>query len=185
MTWWNPNRSFRYKNQETNKQKAKGIDMKNSAFERSPNMGERVERLETTVETFVQNTREQFRSINASLDKIQDSLSTSKQTNWSVVIAAIVLGLAIWAAAIRPINQDVERSAMAASDLAHAVVLQNDRINGIESSLRESTTKQTSDEKQIDLYRTEGTPSTAARLTLLEYRIDELQPKASSQKEGK
>jgi hypothetical protein len=107
------------------------------------NTNERIGRLETEVEGF----HDQFHSINLTLEKIQDSLSNSKQTNWATVIAAIVLGLALWAAAIRPINNDVERQSLAAEKIAEAVLIQNDKISGL----------------QID-----------ARL--LEYRMNEVQP---------
>jgi methyl-accepting chemotaxis protein len=96
------------------------------------NTGERIGKLETTVEGF----HEQFRSMNATLEKIQDSLSSSKQTNWATVIAAIVLGLALWAAAIRPINNDVERQALAAEKIAEAVLVQNDKISSLQIDAR-------------------------------------------------
>jgi methyl-accepting chemotaxis protein len=96
------------------------------------NTGERIGKLETTVEGF----HEQFRSMNATLEKIQDSLSSSKQTNWATVIAAIVLGLALWAAAIRPINNDVERQSLAAEKIAEAVLVQNDKISSLQIDAR-------------------------------------------------
>ena len=136
------------------------------------NTVDRLGRLETTVEGF----HDQFRSINATLDKIQDALNRGSQTNWSLVIAALFLVLAIWAAAIRPINQDVERQAAAASELARAVLIQNNTISDIQGSLKENNTRQISDEKEIDLIRTQGSPVTASRISILEYRMDEIAP---------
>ena len=140
--------------------------------EQNLNVGERIGRLETTVEGF----HDQFRQISITLGKIQDALAVGKQTNWSLVIAGLFLVLAIWAAAIHPINQDVERQAVAASDLAKAVLIQNSTISEINGTLKENSTRQINDEKEIDLIRTQGSPVVASRLSILEYRMDEIQP---------
>lgn len=111
----------------------------------------------------------------ASFHELQNKLSSSQRTNWGTVMAAMLVGIALWAAAIRPIDisLDNERSETRAgvdrihndaADLAKAVLEQNKQI----SSLQNAETKAEADRASLraDIIRMDmnGTAGTSLRL---------------------
>lgn len=70
--------------------------------------------------------------MNASENQIHERLAVLEQTyrenaktNWTMVLAAVMVVMALYGAAIRPLTNDVERIEAAADTLAKAVLEQN------------------------------------------------------------
>lgn len=166
------------------KLKAKGQQKMNSMSQNNPNFGERVERLETTVESFVVNTRDQFLSINVTLEKIQDSLSSRQQTNWPLMVSIGFLALAVWAAAIHPLNQDLERQVTSSSKLAEAVLIQDDKIRALQIDQSRFQAEHTALEILVRDIQNNGSQATAARLILIEYKLGLATPQVISNRKN-
>jgi hypothetical protein len=88
----------------------------------------RITRLETEQVT----TSKELDGIWKTLRDIQGMLNKSQRTDWQTIFAGLVVLGALWAAAIHPINADVERAGAVASKLADAVVVQNNKIVELE-----------------------------------------------------
>lgn len=61
----------------------------------------------------------------------REKLAGSRETNWSMVLTACGLALAMYAAAVRPLELDVHRQETQAADLARAVLVQNDKVGAL------------------------------------------------------
>ena len=81
------------------------------------------------VETEVKNISTELAGIWKVLNQIQDSLNKSNKTDWQTIFAGLLLVGALYAAAIHPISNDVERTAKSADALAQAVIVQNDMFS--------------------------------------------------------
>ena len=139
------------------------------------NHGERIGRLETSQEQFQKVVEDQFIEIRRTLNAIQNSLSRSKETNWFLVIAimgmAVTLIGALWASAIRPINQDIERSQRDAATLAAAVVTKGELIADHSATLVKLASQLEVLQSQFQDVYAKGSPITDKRLTLLEHQM--------------
>jgi len=139
------------------------------------NESERIGKLETAVE----GIRADFDSLDRKVEKVLDAVNRSQRTDWQTIFAGLIVIGALWASAIRPINADVEKQAVAAAKLAEAVLVQNKSIGELQVDLRGQSRDMASMEKDIDLIRQYGTPVTDKRITVLEYRMGEVQPEKS------
>ena len=90
-------------------------DRRPTTARRDDSVTERLTRLEGAVE----NLGQEFERVGTALDSIERSLNEGHKTNWSVVIAGVLLVLALYAAAISPLKADLERQAKV--DAAHEV----------------------------------------------------------------
>ena len=92
-------------------------------MEDASNHGERIGKLETAVA----GIDHKLDDMTIVMRAVQNEFSKSRKTDWSVVWAGALVAGALWAAAIRPVQSDVERTSAAADNLAKAVVVQNDK----------------------------------------------------------
>lgn len=88
------------------------------------NFAERIGVLESSVKGLYG----EFTDIRGTLRTIQESISRSKETNWSVILAGIAIIGSLWLAAIRPITQDIERQNITAKEIATAVLVKEEKI---------------------------------------------------------
>ena len=131
---------------------------------------ERIGRLETAIEGLA----EEFHELRVVLKSVQEKLSGTRETNWTVVISAMALLGALYAAAIRPLETDAQRQQNTAAELAKAVILQNERLNSLTTAQAEIKTRLAGVEKDTDEIRIGGSPGADKRLNLIEYRLDHL-----------
>jgi archaellum component FlaC len=144
--------------------------MMSETIRRDIDNNERIGRLETSVE----GLQKQFDSFGKSLANIEHSISRGKETNWSVIFAGIAIVGSLWLAAIRPITQDIERGNGAAKDIATAVLVKEEKI----TQQRIDFEKLSKDVSQLRELLTDtrlaGSPITDKRLTLIEFRLNEM-----------
>lgn len=134
---------------------------------------ERIGRLETSVESL----HAEFNDIRVTLRTIQESISRSKETNWSVIFAGIAIIGSLWLAAIRPITQDIERQNAIAKDIATAVLVKEEKITTQRIDFEKLAKDLDSVRVQLNDTRTSGSPITDKRLSLLEFRLNEMEKK--------
>ena len=143
-----------------------------TARERKPDMSEtnhksdhldaRVSSLETSVA-----------AIHADVTEIKRLLSQNSRTNWGVIMSGLLLVGSLWAAAIRPLQNDLERNERSASTVAQAVILQDSKI-GIQAV--ELAKIQLNLDRQVEKFeevRVNGSAATRERLI----RVEMLQAK--------
>ena len=132
------------------------------------NGNERLGRLETSVE----NLHNEFTDIRGTLREIQSALGRSRETNWSVIFAGIAVAGSLYAAAIRPLAQDIERQTAEKAVIAQAVLTQTERVSRAENSMaRLDAVVSTLQEANKEL-KDHGLAGADRRLSLLEYRLD-------------
>ena len=116
-------------------------------------------------------------SIFDKLDHIESLLSANNKTNWGVIFAGMVLALGLWAAAIRPMNNDIDRQEKNAEVLAEAVKVQN----VIQADFKAGQVAQDKDlaslKIAVDDIKEHGSPLTSQRISLLEYRMSQAESK--------
>jgi len=83
-----------------------------------PHVTERVSRLETSVASIHDEVRRVEQTMNVGFRDIQQTLTQSGRTNWNAIFTGVALVIAIWAAAIRPVQSDVTRLEGAVTGLA-------------------------------------------------------------------
>lgn len=144
--------------------------MMSETIRRDIDNNERIGRLETSVE----GLQKQFDSFGKSLANIEHSISRGKETNWSVIFSGIAIVGSLWLAAIRPITQDIERGNGAAKDIATAVLVKEEKI----TQQRIDFEKLSKDVSQLRELLTDtrlaDSPITDKRLTLIEFRLNEM-----------
>lgn len=91
----------------------------------APSVGERVSAMEVTVAQMHADIVDLKLALDRGLRDLQQTINGSARTNWGVVLAGIMVALALYAAAIRPVESDVARLAVSAKVLADAVLEQN------------------------------------------------------------
>lgn len=129
-----------------------------------PDPSERIGRLETAQEGF----HEELADIRATLKTIQESLSSRSRTDWSVIFSGLMVVGALYAAAIHPLHDEIQRHNKVEEKLAEQNVQQNDRLSTIrETQMRIEVDLQNAKEKLRDIVE-HGSPITDRRLSLLE-----------------
>ena len=83
---------------------------------------ERIARIEASQDAL----RAEILVLGADVKTIRETVSGGRETNWQNWIGAALLVLAIYAAAIHPMQQDAERIQTDAKALAAAVLVQNE-----------------------------------------------------------
>ena len=139
-------------------------------------LSERVSALEVGVE----NTRKDVASLKVTvedgLDKVQQALLATRTTNWSVVMAGIAVVLALYAAAIRPVESDIARQEIEAKTVAAAVLEQNRLLSKHEVDIARANERIAALRVDMATIVAEGTPVLDRRLSILEYRLGIQQP---------
>lgn len=135
------------------------------------NIPARVSSLETSVDGLHSELGEVKQSMNAGFRDIQIALEANNRTNWPVLISGAVLVMAIYAAAIRPVQNDVDRLEKGSGTLATAVVQQNLMINEIRSQLLLNAEHVKLQNDAINQLQTYGSPINDKRLSLLEFKL--------------
>ena len=84
------------------------------------------------VESQIDTLTTGFVTLNAKVDKIFDAVNRSQRTDWQTIFAGLIVVGALYASAIRPIENEVSRADLTSNKLADAVIIQNDKINELE-----------------------------------------------------
>ena len=142
------------------------------AVEVSPNTpGERLGRVESSVD----GLHSEVRDIRASVLRIEDNFARSlgalqatvlksEETNWSVVIAGVALVVGVYAAAIRPLQNDINRQEQTAGRIADAVLLQNQKVVDLQVAEARQNNDIASAIKDINHFAEHGSPDADKRL---------------------
>lgn len=96
-------------------------------------------------------------NVEVGFEKLQTAIAGLSKTNWNLVISAVLLTMAVWAAAIRPVVNDVtEMKTARASDHDAIVIL---------------STKLADTKAALDVVIERGSPITDRRLSILEMKM--------------
>ena len=142
----------------------------------------------TKVETEVAGIREEMAGMwraqtatKDAVDKLAAVISDSNKTDWMTfaTVAGLVLTLVgcLWAAAIHPISDNVDRAAQAADKLATAVLVQNDKVSEAHADIRDLKLLAELEQKEIAKLTDEGSPVTITKLALLANEFEDLKEK--------
>ena len=133
---------------------------------------ERVSSLEANVAAIKGQINDLQATITTGLANINVRMDRDGKTDWQTIIIGIGLIITCWAAAVRPINADVERQDKNAAVLADAVKVQD----LILTSLKVADESQRKDIVQLQdlakVYNATGSPAADRRLTVVEWRLD-------------
>ena len=127
---------------------------------------------------------------------LKKSADDSSRTNWTVVLGGIVVLMAVYAAAVQPIVKDLTRQESQAGVLADAVLKQNQALNDqrVEGAIARATVESlvtsvqnfrdtgspalvpqiAAIKEKLATIEAQGSPITDRRLSVLEYRINQL-----------
>jgi hypothetical protein len=124
------------------------------------------------VESQIDTLTTGFVTLNAKVDKIFDVVNRSQKTDWQTIFAGLIVVGALYASAIRPIENEVSRADLTSNKLADAVIIQNDKINELEITAKVQSIEienGLSGQKEIIA---NGTPGADKRLTVLEKQLE-------------
>jgi len=122
----------------------------------------------SALETDSHNTKAQISNIFSKLEHIETMLGQSNKTNWTVIFSTLALVGAMWAAAIHPLNADLDRHARDAESLATAVLKQNEQINTLRTSEAIQDASITDFKKTQEKFEGSGSPALDKRISVLE-----------------
>ena len=129
--------------------------------------GERITKLETSIA----NIEGDLGGIKSAINAIGDKLSRGRETNWSVVFAGVIVVLALYAAAIRPLNIDIDRQVAQAGDIAKAVLEQNKVTGEMKNEVTKLQIEVAFLRTELDYIKDNGAPITDKRLTVIENKL--------------
>lgn len=132
-------------------------------------LGERVSSLETAVSTLHADIADVKGTMSAGFRELNKTLSDANKTNWSVILSGVMVALALYAAAIRPLSQDVGR-------LEEIVTRQGQLLTEVRVAQATSTGKIESLGIDLKTVIDRGSPITDRRLSVLEQRDRERRP---------
>ena len=99
----------------------------------------------------------------------------AKSNKWIAIFTVVGVIIALWGAAIRPLEQESARTAAIADKQAEAVLLQNDKIYELQKDVVRIQTALIDNQKAVDDVKQNGYPPMDKRLTIIEYKLLELQ----------
>ena len=119
-------------------------------------------------DTEISALKQQISAIFAKIEHIETMIGNSQKTNWSVIISGLLLVGAVWAAAIHPMQADLDRHEKSAADLAQAVLAQNEHIIAlrISEAIQDSAIQDL--KKTQTAFDERGSPTLDKRLSVLE-----------------
>ncbi len=94
------------------------------------------------------------------------------------------LALAVWAAAIHPLNQDLERQVTSGSKLAEAVLIQDNKIRVLQIDQSRFQAEHNALEILVRDIQNNGSQATAGRLILIEYKLGLATPQVISNRKN-
>jgi hypothetical protein len=139
-------------------------------------------------ETEITSLKGQVSAIFNKLDRIETLIGDSKKTNWGLIVSVIgvgisavggiiVLAVAFNAARVVPLENEIARTQSEASILAAAKLEQDRAVFALQKNLAEHETVDSFTQATLKEFAIKGTPETDKRLTLLEYRLQQLEAK--------
>ena len=140
---------------------------------RDDKSNERISRLETAVEGF----HGELGEIRDTLKGITATLSRSRETNWSVVFAGLMVSGSIYAAAIRPLEKGLERQTTDAAILAQAVVSAGDKREAMNTTMTRMISEQETLKGEVKNIQENGSHSMDKRISILEFLLKEVRDK--------
>lgn len=123
-------------------------------------IAERVTGLEVSVDGLHSDLIDFKKSLSDTLHELQQQVASAQKTNWSVILTGIMVVIALYAAAVRPVESNVARLDDRAKTLADAVLDQNKILSQLQISVAVQ-------EQRVGLLA----PSITQRLAILEYRV--------------
>ena len=134
----------------------------------SADNNERIGRLETSVESF----HEEIGEVRGTLKDIVRMLNRSKETNWGVILAGVAIAGSIYAAAIRPLEKEIERQERGALEIARAVVVAGEKTSQADNQIVRLNADLTVAKERLERIYNFGSPVADKRMTLLEWRLE-------------
>jgi len=131
----------------------------------------RVSVLEDAVGNLHTDLSEVKQQMSAGFRDIQSVLSNYGKPNWTIIFGGIALIMAIWAAAIYPMQQTLDRHERQAETLAQAVVDQNKTIDAMSVQQAINQSRISALEVTVTETRLYGSPATGRRLSLIESKL--------------
>jgi prefoldin subunit 5 len=93
------------------------------------------------LETSVKSLHGELGEIKAAVSSIATTLQNTRETNWATIFAGVAVLVsviaALWAAAINPLNHDLDRLASEKEKLAEAVLVQNNKMQDLKDQVVE------------------------------------------------
>ena len=129
-------------------------------------LSERLGRVEVSVE----NLHEDFSRVGDAVEILSANLNKGRETNWTLVLSAIMLVGAVYAAAIAPIQNDIARQAVDDKQIVANDEKLHEQVVDLTSQLVEAKMRLAA----LELVNTElrnTTPSMDRRMTLIEMKI--------------
>src|ERR1017187_2173934 len=96
-------------------------------------------------------------------DTCGDKIGKSRETNWLTVMTGIGLTIAIWAAAIHPLEKETERQRSDAAEIAKAVLKQNELFSELRHDVTKHDALQIAMKADIARMGSNGTAGTSLR----------------------
>jgi preprotein translocase subunit SecF len=127
------------------------------SIHKSDHLDARVSSLETSVS-----------AIHADVTEIKRLLSANSRTNWGVIMSGLLLVGSLWAAAIRPLQNDLERNERSAATVAQAVIIQDSKIGMQAVDLAKIQLNLDRQVEKFEEVRLNGSPATRERLLRIE-----------------
>jgi hypothetical protein len=149
------------------------------------NIDSRVSSLETTVKGLHDDLADVKLAMGEGFRDLQKSMSNASRTNWSFVFGVIAVAGGLWAAGMRPMQNDIDRGQVEKRDIAAAVVEQDKNMNRMDKEVaglikdferHEKANEITHNElaAKVDEIKANGAPITRERLAKVELLVDEL-----------
>lgn len=133
--------------------------------------GERIGKLEASFDSFKETYHSDITEVRGALKAIQSTLGASGKINYGLLLSAIVVLLALYGAAIRPLETSSEQLRIFAKEQATAVLVQNITLQQLALSQTKTDERLISLQSAFDIIRREGTPIVDKRLSLIEFQL--------------
>jgi hypothetical protein len=126
----------------------------------------------SVLEKSVVDLHEDFSDVKKALADIQEVMRTGGRTNWTVIFAGIALLLAVWAAAIRPLAQDIDRIDEGTKSTLLITKDLTSQVNTQQVQIQINSSSFINIQKQLDDIHAHGSPITDRRLALIEQKMN-------------
>lgn len=133
-------------------------------------LNERVSVLETSVRALHEDLAGIRSAMVAGFHDLQKTQAAASKTNWPVLLSASLLVLALYAAAIHPLQADITRHEASASDIAKAVLEQNRILNETRITLAITQAKLEEESHKLADIAERGPASIDRRLSVVEFK---------------